>query len=78
MGTNIMTEFEKDFYELIDKHGLKNCAIAATHPDGNYLGFVAIRTGEPKSAFFDTAFNVGRLWQHMRNSAKVILDEFEK
>lgn len=67
-----------DLLEVIKKHGLKNGAFCATAPDNRYVGFGHLEEYESPATLFESALNIGRLWQHIRTVIRKTMDDFER
>ena len=67
-------DFLKDLEELTVKYGITSAAFTG-NAGGTYIGMVIGKM--TVTAFWETALNVGRLWQHMREQTRKFLDEFD-
>ena len=69
-----------DLFALTEKYDMEHAAFCATYKeDGEFYGGM-ISNGDRvlKRHIFPTIFNIGRLWQYARESARDVLNSFEK
>lgn len=66
-----------DLLKMMKEHGLKNGAFCATAPDDRYVGFGHLEEYESPATLFESALNIGRLWQHIRTVIHKTMDDFE-
>ena len=76
MEDETFKEFEKELNELLVKYEIKDAAFCGSSNTGEFLGLAC---GKPKfSEGFEITLNVGRLWQHMRNSVRDSLQTYDR
>jgi hypothetical protein len=75
-----MSEFQVELEALAEKWNLRACSFTGTAEDkedgDKYLGIVVGKM--TPSLLFETVLNTGRLWQHLRNQTRSVLDGFER
>jgi hypothetical protein len=75
------TDIYADLIALCEKHGIKDASFCGTEADGKYIAIMNCNQAEGKgaaSSWMPVSMNVGRMWQHVRDATKQILDGYEK
>jgi hypothetical protein len=75
MKESDMELLQKELDELAAKWNLKNAAFCASDSEEHFVG-THVGTSTVVS-FWETALNVGRLWQHIRTHVRKILNEYD-
>lgn len=69
-------KLESDLRILTKKHNLKNCAFCGMDAQDHFFG--QLITDKTYTGVWETALNVGRLWQFVREETRTLLNMFDK
>jgi hypothetical protein len=66
---------KKDLEKVTNKYGLINCSFCGNNEEQQFIGFII---GTPTIGnMWMSSLNVGRLWQHIRETVRKTLQRFE-
>ena len=63
--------------DVAEKHGLRNCSFCGINKDDEFVGMFLTRNVTTMTAW-ESILNVGRLWQHARETSRTLLNTFER
>ena len=70
-------KIQSDIGVVADRHGITHWAFCGEHKDRVFVGF--LQGGKvSQGAAMLVILNVGRLWQHARQTCRELLDSYER
>ena len=74
---NTQSLLREDLIQLMKKHGIRNASFCGTDAADCYHGLMCVEETSV-AGIFESAVNIGRLWQHTRTVIRRTLDDFER
>ena len=79
MTKEAIREIQKELAVVLEKYGIRDSAFCGVGEEGHFIGGMVGSGGEiSRESTIKTALNIGRLWQHTRETVRNVLDSFEK